>query len=166
MADLTLKEMEEILYAHDMAELTLDLDKTMDTVIANPHYEMVSFGLAVDGADAVREMYSRTLHKMVDSNIAARKRVHAIARNSLTRDAWVSFDTPGGQRVTGIYVNTLSFDPDQKLIAGENTSADPLFHKWLSDALGPDFEELPGVSSLSSSAPIITEHDSYDHFAD
>ena len=55
------KQMEEILLAHEVAELEMDIDATMATLAPNPHYELATLGLAVDGSDAVRETYRRIL---------------------------------------------------------------------------------------------------------
>lgn len=59
MADLTLKEMEEILYKHELAEMNSDLDATMDTVVDNPQYEFPTGGWSVESRAGVREHYRR-----------------------------------------------------------------------------------------------------------
>ena len=61
MKYLTRQEMEELLLEHEVAELEYDLDRTMATLVPTPHFELCFMGLAVDGWDAVREMYSRML---------------------------------------------------------------------------------------------------------
>lgn len=163
MADLTRAEMEEILLEHEIAELEYDIDRTMATLVPNPHYEITSLGLQVDGWDAIRTVYTRLLDEAHKSlNIQAVARVIAEAKNTLIREAHVSFDTPEGKRVTGLYNVVMEFDPDLKKIRGERMYTDPVFAGMLSAVLGPNFASQPGVSSLADGMPIITEHDAFE----
>src|SRR5262245_41569311 len=61
MQEMTKKEMEAVLLAHEKGELEEDLDATMATLVDNPHYELPTLGFAFDGYDAVREAYSRIM---------------------------------------------------------------------------------------------------------
>ncbi|MGW4125430.1 hypothetical protein [Nocardia sp. NPDC004711] len=164
MTQLSKKQMEEILLAHEIAELEMDVEATMATLTPNPHYELASLGLAVDGTDAVRETYRRILPNR-GRNVAAEKRVHAVADNTLLREAFMSFNTLEGERVTGLYLVVMAFDPDLKLISGERMYMDPNFAKMMSEQLGPDFGDLPGVSKIGDSAPSIEKHDAYKYAA-
>jgi hypothetical protein len=161
MEELTKKEMEAVLLAHEIAELEEDIDATMATLAPNPHYELATLGLAFDGHAAVREAYSRILPGNRKRNVAAEMRVHAIARNTLIREAYVSFDNSAGERVNGQYLVVMSFDPVAKLIAGERMYMDPNFAAMMTEQLGPDFASLPGVSKMTDSAPTIDRHDAY-----
>ncbi|OMC36749.1 hypothetical protein A5740_00310 [Mycobacterium sp. GA-1841] len=161
MEELTKKEMEAILLAHEIAELEEDIDATMATLAPNPHYELATLGLAFEGEAAVREAYSRILPGNRSRNVAAEMRVHATAANTLIREAHVSFTTSGGERVTGQYLVVMSFDPVAKLISGERMYMDPNFAAMMTENLGADFESLPGVSKLSDHAPMIDKHDAY-----
>lgn len=161
MTELTKKQMEEILLAHEIAELEQDIEATMATVTPDPHYELASLGWAVDGTDAVRETYRRILPYNRARDVAAEMRVHAVASNTLLREAYVTFDTVEGERVTGLYLVVMAFDPHLKLISGERMYMDPVFGKMMSEQLGADFGDLPGVSRISATAPLIETHDAF-----
>ncbi|MEZ0364857.1 hypothetical protein ACAG26_14295 [Mycobacterium sp. pUA109] len=162
MAEMTKKEMEEILLAHEKGELEEDLDATMATLVDNPHYELPTLGYAFDGYDAVREAYSRIMPGTRNRNVAAKMRVHAIDSNTLVREAHVSFNASSGERVNGNYIVVMSFDPEQRLISGERMYMDTNFAQMMSENLGPDFADVPGVTKLSDVAPTIDRHDAYE----
>ncbi|BBZ10046.1 hypothetical protein MBRA_02410 [Mycobacterium branderi] len=157
---LTLKEMEHVLLAHEIAELEQDIDATMATVVPDPHYELSSLGWIIDGEAAVREMYRRIL-PVDHRDVAAEKRIHAVAENTLLREAVMSFNDLEGKRVSGLYLVVLAFDPELKLISGERMYMDPLFAQMMSEQLGPDFAEVSGVSRTADRLPIIAKHDAY-----
>ena len=162
MAEMTKNEMEEILLAHEKGELEEDLDATMATLVDNPHYELPTLGYAFDGYDAVREAYSRIMPGTRSRNVAAKMRVHAIDSNTLVREAHVSFTSSSGERVNGNYIVVMSFDPEERLISGERMYMDTNFAKMMSENLGPDFKDVPGVTKLSDVAPTIDRHDAYE----
>lgn len=161
MNELTKQEMEEILLEHEIAELEQDLDRTMATLTPEPHYELASLGWAIDGTEPVRETYKRIMPYVTVRDVAAEKRVHAVAANTLVREAYVSFTTSQGERVTGLYMVVMSFDPDLRLISGERMYMDPVFAGMMAEQLGGDFSALPGVSPIGDSAPIIAKHDAF-----
>ena len=161
MDELTKKQMESILLDHEVAELEGDLEATLATLTPDPHYELATLGWAIDGRDAVRETYERILPGAQKWDIAAEKRVHAVADNTLLREAFVSFNTPEGERLTGLYMVVMAFDPELKLISGERMYMDPQFAAMMSRDLGDDFADVPGVSRISDSAPIIGIHDAF-----
>ena len=162
MTEMTKNEMEEVLHAHEKGELEEDLDATMATLVDNPHYELPTLGYAFDGYDAVREAYSRIMPGTRTRNVAAKMRVHAIDSNTLVREAHVSFNTRSGERVNGNYIVVMSFDPEQRLISGERMYMDTNFAAMMSENLGPDFADVPGVTKLSDVAPTIDRHDAYE----
>src|SRR5262249_41666984 len=98
---MTLKEMEDVLLAHEIAELEQDIDATMATVVPDPHYELSALGWIIDGQAAVREMYRRIL-PVDHRDVAAEKRIHALAENTLLREAVMSFNNLEGKRVSGL----------------------------------------------------------------
>lgn len=162
MKEMSKKEMEAVLLAHEKGELEEDLDATMATLVDNPHYELPALGYAFDGYDAVREAYSRILPGNRDRNVAAKMRVHAISHNTLVREAHVSFTKSNGERVTGGYIVVMSFDPEARLISGERMYMDTNFAEMMSENLGPDFADVPGVTKLADVAPMIERHDAYE----
>ncbi|GHE76116.1 hypothetical protein GCM10017786_01280 [Amycolatopsis deserti] len=161
MADLTLEEMEQILYRHEMAELSKDLDATMATVVANPHYEFPSWGWAADGPEAVREHYRRALADIDRGDPASKMRVHGVGPNTLFREASFSFNREDGERVTGQYLAVIEFDPVEKKVKSERQYGDSVFAEYLAPHCGPDYGEIPGVSRLNSNITPITREDMY-----
>ncbi|NKY42577.1 hypothetical protein [Nocardia cerradoensis] len=147
---LSLAQMEELLAIHEMAEFNVDLDATMATLVDNPVYELPALGWRIEGQEAVRETYRRLLHGGDVYNLWADKRVHATSPTSLAREAYVYIDTPDG-RVTGQYFVAMDFAGDK--IAGERMYMDTTFAKAMTDILGPDFGDIPGVSRLADTVP-------------
>ncbi|MCV7193096.1 hypothetical protein H7I02_09845 [Mycolicibacterium brumae] len=162
---MTLEEMEAVLLAHEIAELNQDIDATMATVVPDPHYELSALGWIIDGQQAVREMYRRIL-PVDHRDVAAEKRIHAMCDNTLLREAVMSFNTLEGNRVSGLYLVVLAFDPAHKKISGERMYMDPLFAQMMSEQLGADFGDVPGVSRTADRLPIIAKHDAYDWAAE
>ena len=160
-ADLTKSEMEDLLLEHEVAELEMDVERTMRTLIDDPQYELPTLGYAIRGADAVRETYRRIMRTVVDRDIAAEMRVHAIADNTLVREACVSFNLATGERVTGLYSVIMAFDPEVKLITGERMYMDTNFAAYMTEQLGDDFDQIPGVTKLGDVLPNIVRHDAY-----
>ncbi|WP_176594351.1 hypothetical protein [Sphingobium sp. EM0848] len=154
MTKLTRAEMEEILFAHGKAELEFDVDATMATVVPEPHYEIPFLGMAIDGWDAVHEMYRRLIPGNKNRNIEYRQRVDAIGDNILLNEAYVTFDTPEGERVTGLYMVLVEFDPHLKKVVGERIYTDPVFGRMWIENLGDDFIDLPGVSKITETAVV------------
>jgi len=163
MKELSVQEMEEILLEHEIAELEGDIERTMKTVSPNPHYEFPSHGLAADGRGAVREHYNRVLNLEARTkwDVAAEKRIHMFGKNALVREAWVSFTNPDGERVTGIYLVVMEFDPELKLITSERLYCDTVFAEMMSHDVDAEYARFPGVSPISASAPAIKRHDAY-----
>jgi hypothetical protein len=156
MTELTLEEMEAILAAHEIAELSQDIDSTMETVVPNPHYEFPTAGWAVDGREAVCEHYRRSLPAGGRSRVASKKRVHGVGPNTLFREAWISFDTEEGERLTGQYMAVIEFDPVLKKIKSERQYGDSIFDIFLAPHVGPDYGDCPGVTRLNANATPIT----------
>lgn len=161
MPELTKSEMEDILLEHEIAELEMDVDRTMATLTDDPQYELPALNLAIRGTDAVRETYKRIMRYVVDRDIAAEMRVHAVAANTLIREACVSFNLADGSRVTGLYIVVMSFDAEQKKITGERMFMDTAFATYMSEQLGDDFADVPGVTSLGAVLPNIERHDAF-----
>lgn len=148
MADLTLDEMEALLHKHEEYELNYDFDGTISTLTQNPQYELPSLGWKIEGRDAVTELYRRMLPGGLRRAMWAEKRVHAVAPNTLAREAFCTFNTPEGRRVTGQYMAVIAYDPDEKLIIGERLYMDLAFAQSMARELGPDFGDIPGVSKI------------------
>lgn len=160
-AELTKKEMEEILLEHELAELEQDVERTMATLVDSPHYELPTLGFAIRGTDAVRETYRRIMRTVVERDIAAEMRVHAVSANTLIREAVVSMNLADGSRVSGTYNVIMSFDPEQRKITGERMYMDTNFAAYMTEQLGDDFDQVPGVTKLAEVLPNIARHDAF-----
>lgn len=162
MADLTRYEMEGLMLDHEKAELEYDLDSTMASLVPNPHFEIAFLGLAIDGYDAVRELYRRMINfGAKEWNFQAVARVIAEAKNTLIREAHISFDKPEGGRVTGQYIVVMEFDPQLKKIVGERMYADTVYADLMTGVIGDDLVDVPGITRLSDHAPVINVHDAF-----
>lgn len=161
MQELTKGEMEPILFAHGMAELQFDVEETMRTVASEPHYEIAYLDLAVDGREAVIEMYRRLLAGNRTRDFQVKVRVDTIGKNTLMQEAYVSFKNLKGERVTGIYLSVVEFDPAEKKILGERMYGDAVWGQLWLENLGADFADVPGVSRLSDTMPEIGAQDTF-----
>lgn len=150
MAQFTQQQMEELLALHEKAEFDMDLDATMATLVENPVYELPTMGWRIEGHDAVLETYKRMLPGSERVNTWADRRVHAVSENELCREAYVYFDTPDG-RVTGQYFAVMAFEGDK--IKGERMYMDTSFCASMTEILGADFGDIPGVSRLADVVP-------------
>ena len=159
MADLTLREMEDILYQHEICEMNKDIDATMKTVVDSPHYEFPTGGWAADGVDAVREHYRRAFADVDRLDIASQQRVHGAGPNTLFREASFSFNGPDGERLTGQYLVAIEFDPEQRKIKSERQYGDTIFHKFIGPHVGADYGDVPGVTPLNSTTKPISRED-------
>ncbi|HJQ05480.1 MAG TPA: NADP-dependent oxidoreductase [Nocardioides sp.] len=140
--------MEALLHLHEEYELNYDFDGTISTLTAVPQYELPTLGWKIEGRDAVVELYRRMLPGGLIQAMWAEKRVHAVAPNTLAREAFVFFNTPDGRRVKGQYMAVIAYDKDEKLIIGERLYMDKSFAEAMARALGPDFGDIPGVSQI------------------
>jgi hypothetical protein len=146
MNTLSLEQMEKLYNAHAAAEYVSDLEATMATVVADPHYEWPTLGWRIDGRDAVREMYRRILPATKERNMTGETRLQAVAADALVTELYVSFDTATGERFTTQSMVVMVFGDG--LIVGERTYADESFGRVILDYLGGDFGEVPGVSRI------------------
>lgn len=148
---LTLEQMEDLLAIHEEAEFNVDIDGTMATLVDNPVYEFPALNYYVEGWEPVKETYRRFLKGGDERNIWAEKRTHAIAPNSLCREAYVFVDLADGTRVTGRYSVIMDFEGDK--IAGERMFMDATFAKSCNEIFGEDFIDVPGVRRLDEVGP-------------
>lgn len=162
MTNLTRQEMEELLLEHEVAELEYNLDATMATLVPTPKFELCFMGLAVNGWDAVHEMYRRMLHRGGEArNLQADARVVMIEGNHIVREALVSFDDDDGTRRTGLYNVVVEFDPELKKIKGERMYGDLTYARFMSRIVGEDLAQVPGVTEIAATLPIINVHDAF-----
>jgi hypothetical protein len=161
MQELTRSEMEPILFAHGMAELRFDPDETMETVVPDPHYEIIGLGLAVDGRETVHEMYRRLLAGNRTRDFQVKVRVDTAGRNTLMQEAYVSFNNLEGERETALYLMVVEFDPVLKQIIGERVYGDAAWTRLWAENLGEDFADVPGVTRIHDNLPAIGPDDGF-----
>lgn len=147
MSTLTLEEVEAILRGHEKAEMDVDYDATIATLVDHPIYELPTVGYKLDGPEAVHEFYRRTLPFFAALDVYADKRVHALDDTGtvLCREAW-PYVTIDGEKVQCNY-STVVVVEDGK-IKSERLYVDPLFGSLFVEALGEDFDQIPGVERL------------------
>lgn len=155
MTELTQAEMGPILFAHGMAEMRFDVEEAMMTVVPEPHYEISVLNLAIDGREAVREMYRRLLAANRNRNLQIKVRVDSAGKNTLMQEAYASFDNGKGERVTGIYMTVVEFDPERKQIVGERMYGESVWTQLWAESLGDDFMNVPGVSRITDNVPVF-----------
>lgn len=138
-------KMEEVFKVHAEAELATDIEATMATLTADPHYELITVGWHVRGQAAVREMYSRLYAGYNRRVTASTGRVLAVAPDALIREGYTTLSTGTG---TATYhsIAVITFEHDR--ISGERLYADMPNAQLMRDALGADFGRVPGVSAL------------------
>ncbi|WP_218036716.1 hypothetical protein [Sphingobium sp. EM0848] len=134
----------------------------MATLVPNPHFELCFMGLAVDGWDAVREMYSRMLFRGGEErNLQADARIVMVDNNHIVREALISFDNDEGQRATGLYNVVVEFDPELKKIKGERMYGDLTYGQFMTKIIGEDLAQMPGVTEISASLSVVNVHDAF-----
>ncbi|MCV7065889.1 nuclear transport factor 2 family protein [Mycolicibacterium farcinogenes] len=136
-------QLQAALFRHGLMELERDLDGTMDTVAANPHYELMNVGWRLEGREAVREMYRRMYAG--PEPLSSEQRIVGAAPNSMTIEVAVHFDCFEPDTVSRD-LTILTFEDG--LVASERFYTDPNFTEAMRRALGEDFGEVPGVPRL------------------
>lgn len=146
MDDLEVKRLVAALEAHGQFEMDRDVDGTMSTVAANPHYEFVTVGWQITGRDAIREMYRRMFADANNKVLSAEKRTVAAAENTLCMESFYVRERADGTQYTCQSTAMVLFEGD--LVAGERLYSDVHQAQVLREAFGDDFGEVPGVSRL------------------
>lgn len=131
------------LFQHGLMELEQDLDGTMATVAAAPHYELMNVGWRLEGREAVREMYRRMYAG--PQPVSTDQRIVGAAPNSMTIEVAVRFDC-FEHDVVSHDLTILTFEDG--LVASERFYTDANFTEAMRQALGDDFGDVPGVSKL------------------
>lgn len=141
---LTWDEAEAVLKAHEKAEMDVDYDATIATIVDDPVYELPTLGYMLEGAEAVHEFYRRTLPYFAKFDVYADVRVHALSKDGtvLAREAY-PYITVDGEKVQCNYSTIVVLEGDK--IKSERLYVDPVFGSYFAESLGEDFEQVPGV---------------------
>lgn len=137
--------MAAVLQAHGEAEVAHDVEETMTTVCADPHYELPSLGWRVDGREAVTEMYRRSLHPDAGEILGFEARLTAVSPDALVNEIIARHETKHGLVICQSCV-VIAFEGD--MILGERIYMDTNFADLYREVLGEDFGDVPGVSPL------------------
>lgn len=144
MTGITEKQL-EVIHTHAQAELDNDVEATMVTVCENPHYELITLGLALTTKDAVREFYSRTLPGTAKREITGEMRLEVTGPDTMVSEYFIDLVIDGETKRTRV-LSVIVMEGD--LFKGERVYGDQLFTDiWVED-LGPDFADYPGVVRL------------------
>lgn len=144
MAELTAKQL-EVIHAHAAAEFANDVEATMATVCENPWYELVGLGLLLEGREAVREWYRRSLPAMTEREVVGEPRVDGIAPDTMMSEYYVCV-TVGGVVTKCRCLAVISLEGD--LFKGERIYSDPFLSELWAKDLGDDFDKVPGVTRV------------------
>lgn len=130
-------------FRHGLMELEQDLDGTMETVAANPCYELMTLGWRLEGREAVREMYRRMYAG--PQVLSTEQRIVGAAPNTITIEVAARFDCFEDDVVShDLTIITLEDD----LVVSERFYSCPNFTEAMRRALGDDFGDVPGVTPL------------------
>lgn len=144
MTGITEKQL-QVIHTHAQAEYDNDVEATMVTVCENPHYELVTLGLALTTKDAVREFYSRTLPAGAERKLSGELRVEVSGPDTVIGEYYIDM-VIGGEAKRSRVLSVIVMEGD--LFKGERLYGDQLFTDlWVKD-LGPDFASYPGVVAL------------------
>jgi hypothetical protein len=147
-------EMIAMVRAHMDAEIRQDIDAVMETLIADPYYEIHPLGLRIRGQAAVREMYARLLPGSFDYIVESR----AMTFNTGDpKNVWIGPDgvvirefcivqPPEGERFEISEMAIFSFEG--RLLRGEQFYCNEPLTRLFKSALGPQFEHLQGVERI------------------
>jgi hypothetical protein len=159
MSQPTLEEMKALLLEHEWAERNGDLDGTMATLVAHPVFEVHPQGLRIEGYEAVREMYGRLLPGSNDPLSEGTAQTERVLQSSITASGNSVLCTEvqhemhrldGTTACVRMLVNV--YFQDGKLL-GERLFSDNDMAELINSALGPDFFNLPGVTTIVDDYP-------------
>lgn len=139
---------------HMDAELAQDIDAVMATLVTDPYYEIHPLGLRIRGRAAVREMYRKLLPGSFDLIVESQAMTfntgdpkHVwIGPDGVVIREFCTVQPPDGSRFGISEMAIFSFEGD--LLAGEQFYCNGPLAALFKQALGPDFETLPGVERI------------------
>jgi hypothetical protein len=151
--------MKALLLEHEMCERNGDLDGTMATLAEHPVFELHPQGLRIAGYEAVREMYGKFLPGFKDQFAESKAETERVLKSSITAFADSVLVTevqdkmhlPDGKSTRMRMLVNVYFQ-DGKIL-GERLFSDNDMAELVNKALGPDFFNLPGVTTIVDDYP-------------
>jgi hypothetical protein len=159
MSQPTLEEMKALLLEHEWAERNGDLDGTMATLVAHPVFELHPQGIRVEGYEAVRAMYGKFLPGFKDQFAESKETTERVLKSNITAVGNSVLCTEGQDKMhradgtpTRMRMLVNVYFQDGKLL-GERLFSDNDMAELINSALGPDFFNLPGVTTIVDDYP-------------
>ena len=135
------------LQQHLEAEVALDVDATMATMAAEPIWECIPLNFRATGADAVRELYTRVIANYIPRLQNFEELTTSIGEEQAVVEHMFTMDMPDGSVAKGHHL-AIALMKDGEMI-GERVYFDSTVEKLFRWALGEDFFDVPGVTSLN-----------------
>jgi hypothetical protein len=163
MRGLSPERMMELLAEHEKYEFDNDLDRVMATLVEHPVYELHPQKLRIEGRDAVREFYRRVLPEFVNSGLLKPRDAKPTRnlKSLVFGDSYLMSEMHDELKLSDgntTRVRVMGFaDFEDGKILGERLFSDYDLAEWLDSLLGPDFVDVPGVTTIA---------DEYDRGAD
>ena len=147
MVGLSVERMVELEAFHTDLERVGDFERLMQTVAAEPHYELQPAGYALTSRIAVETFYRRcmpTFFGMVARS--APQMIRTYGENVMIQESRGPLVFPDGVERFSTRVTVIAFEGE--LIKGERGYADQHMGALIAELVGPDFASVPGVVRL------------------
>jgi hypothetical protein len=152
---LTPQAMLDAFELHSEFEMACDLSRTMDTVAADPVYELWPRGYQIHGRSAVEELYRRLMQGFVSRIRDGARLTQTFGEQAAVFEDDVVLAGPGGEPVTVRISSVVAFDGEGR-IQSERLYADDRLAAILDAALGDDILDVPGVTRVHARATRAT----------
>jgi hypothetical protein len=124
-----LEHMIAVAHRHVEAEASGDLEATMETLEAEPHYELLPTGIAFTGRDAARTYYEHFFSTFRATAVRSEVRGEYVSDDGLVQEYVIEVRGPGGTRERFPVVSVLSFGA--QALSGERIYAEDRFLRML-----------------------------------
>jgi hypothetical protein len=138
-----------IVKQHAVAELSVDIDGTMATLVDHPVYNWFPNRLRIEGADAVREMYARLAPLLIQFRASEENRstnFTTFAESAYAVEVDLDYRIADGSIKRVHTASFIRFDGGRLL--GETTYLDSYLADVVNSLLGDEFRKLPGVTVI------------------
>ena len=147
---LTPEYMTEAFDRHSDAEMSCQLDATMDTVAPEPVYELWPRGLRIAGRDAVADFYRRQMDAFIPRIVGGERHSAAFGERVVVFEDSVEISREDGPPLKLRITSVVEYDEASGLLQGERLYLDDAFAAIFDDVLGPDFLDVPGVTRVGA----------------
>jgi hypothetical protein len=144
----------ELANRHIQAELAKDIEGTLATLCADPHYEIHPLGLVITHRDAIAEFYRRTVFMFArirpsgpSGTFESGSTGKFVGDDGIVVHDHGIFIGDDGIEIPLKALSIFAFDEASGLLKGEQIFLNRGGATVFSNALGTDFSKLPGVST-------------------